>query len=369
VVVSVEAPGAAGLVLAQGVAQLDPERALFAGMLEGWEAQQRSRLLNETTIEGRLWLVRRFACFTNEYPWRWRPQDVEDFTTALRSGQAPLAHSTIRGYQKILALFCDFVCDPRYGWASECEGRFGRAPTQVCHEWNTAQHVVEFEGRPGRQPLTHDELQAFFDHADDEVARVADSGRKGTLAAFRDATLFKCCYAWGLRRREAVMLDVQDLHRAAAAPEFGKYAALHVRWGKASRGSPPKRRTVLSVFDWAVECLREYVEQVREGFGSGEHPALWVTERRGRVSARHVNERFARYRDELGLPAELDLHCLRHSYITHLVEAGYPERFVQEQVGHSYASTTAIYTSVSDDFKNRVLRRALDGAFLGEVAG
>lgn len=85
------------------------------------------------------------------------------------------------------------------------------------------------------------------------------------------------------------------------------------------------------------------------------------------MSARHVNKRFARYRDELGLPGELDLHCLRHSYITHLVEAGYPERFVQEQVGHSYASTTAIYTSVSDDFKNRVLRRALDGAFELEV--
>jgi integrase/recombinase XerC len=49
--------------------------------------------------------------------------------------------------------------------------------------------------------------------------------------------------------------------------------------------------------------------------------------------------------------------------VTHLVEAGYPERFVTEQVGHSWGSTTAIYCSVSDDFKNQVLTRKLAGAF------
>jgi len=49
----------------------------------------------------------------------------------------------------------------------------------------------------------------------------------------------------------------------------------------------------------------------------------------------------------------------RHTYVTHLIEFDYPERFVQEQVGHSYASTTAIYTSVSDAYRNTLLRRAL----------
>lgn len=362
----VEVAGAAHLVLADGVVHLDASRAVFAGMLSGWAAQQRSRMLNETTITGRDRIVARFAEHTNEYPWAWRAQDVEEFTTTLRSGGA--AHSTIRGYQHILGLFVDFVCDPRYGWVTECEQRFGRAPALICHEWNTAAHVSVFEGRPGRRPLTAVELQRFFDYADDQVERVAGSGRKGTLAAFRDATLFKVVYAWGLRRREAVMLDVADLHRNAHAPQFGGYGALHVRYGKASRGSPPKRRTVLSVHDWAVQALREYVEHVRDDFVPGGHPALWMTERRGRVSVRHVNARFARYREAAGLPAELDLHCLRHSYVTHLIEAGYPERFVTDQVGHATASTTAIYTGVSDDYKNRVLARALEGAFVAEAS-
>ncbi|MBA3807303.1 MAG: tyrosine-type recombinase/integrase [Solirubrobacterales bacterium] len=334
---------------------------MFDGMLAGWGAQQRSRMLNEVTVVGRDRLVRRFAEFTNEYPWSWRAQDVEAFTTSLRSGGR--AHSTIRGYHHILGLFGDFVCDARYGWVAECEERFGQAPALICHEWNTAAHVSEFEGRPGRRALTREELQRFFDFADDQVDRVAGNGRKGTLAAFRDATMFKVVYAWGLRRREAVMLDIADLHRNAKAPQFGSCGALHVRYGKASRGSPPKRRTVLSVHDWAVEALRQYVGEVRDGFDPGRHPALWMTERRGRVSARHVNARFASYREGAGLPVELDLHCLRHSYVTHLIEAGFPERFVTDQVGHAYAATTAIYTGVSDDYKNRVLARALGGAF------
>ena len=96
-----DAVGAAHLVLAQGVAQLDPARAVFDGMLAGWSAQQRSRMLNEVTIGGRERLVRRFGEFTNEYPWAWRAQDVEGFTTLLRS--EGLAHSTIRGYHHSLA--------------------------------------------------------------------------------------------------------------------------------------------------------------------------------------------------------------------------------------------------------------------------
>lgn len=76
-----------------------------------------------------------------------------------------------------------------------------------------------------------------------------------------------------------------------------------------------------------------------------------------------VDEFFAEIRDAIGLPAELTPHSLRHSYVTHLAEDGWDGRFVQEQVGHAYASTTAIYTSVSSDFKNRVLRDALDDLY------
>jgi integrase/recombinase XerC len=50
----------------------------------------------------------------------------------------------------------------------------------------------------------------------------------------------------------------------------------------------------------------------------------------------------------------------RRTYVTHLVEDGWDPLFVQQQAGHEYASTTAIYTCVSSDFRTRTLRSALD---------
>lgn len=332
-------------------------------MVEGWATQMVARGLKRETIEKQTALVRRFAAFTNDYPWRWGPGDLEEFTAMLRSGSSPLAWSTVRSYHNQLGLFLSFVVDPRYRWAAECEERFGTHPVQICHEWNSLVHRDEFEGRPGRRPLSHVELQQLFDHADDLVETVAASGRKGALAAARDACLIKVVYGWGLRRTEVVKLDVADCHRHPGAPKFGELGALHVRWGKAKRGGPPRRRTVASLFDWAVEALEYYLAEIRPRFDMGAHPALWVTERRSRLSPRAVDERFAAYRETLAMPAEIDLHCLRHSYATHLAEAGYPERFISEQLGHAAGATTAIYTSVSDDFKNQVLERALAGAF------
>ena len=62
----------------------------------------------------------------------------------------------------------------------------------------------------------------------------------------------------------------------------------------------------------------------------------------------HIDQRFLPSVTRSGSIRTLSLHCLRHSYVTHLIEFGYPERFVQDQVGHAYASTTALYTSVSN---------------------
>nr|WP_259396509.1 site-specific integrase [Streptomyces sp. SID7804] len=88
--------------------------------------------------------------------------------------------------------------------------------------------------------------------------------------------------------------------------------------------------------DWVVDVLGEWVHEVRPQLAPGRHPALWVTERAGRMSPRSIDEAFTVARDAAGLDGALDLHCLRHSYITHLTEFGYPARFVQEQVGHSH---------------------------------
>ena len=53
----------------------------------------------------------------------------------------------------------------------------------------------------------------------------------------------------------------------------------------------------------------------------------------------------------------------RHTYVSHLTEDGVDRRFMQVQVGHECDSSTAIYTHVSDDFMNTMLKKALSPAF------
>lgn len=185
------------------------------------------------------------------------------------------------------------------------------------------------------------------------------SSARGSLAALRDAALFKTTYAWGLRRQEAAKLDVVDFARNPQAPAFSTYGSLSVRYGKALGGGAPRRRNVLTVFDWAVEVIDQYLQEIRPLYGRSEHPALWLTERGGRVKSSYVSERFATYRDQIGLSRELAPHGLRHSYVTHLIEDGFDPLFVQMQVGHRHASTTAIYTAVNGDYKQRALADAL----------
>ena len=353
--------GALALVGAEGTAPVLPGPVLFEEMLAGWRRQQQARRLSGPLVDGRERIVRRFAACTGCWPWQWSPAQAESW---LASGG--WAHSTARAYQGALALFLEYACDPRYGWVAECQQRAGAAPVQVFHEGNRPVHAAEYEGRPERRPLTRAELQAFFDAADDLVEKAACSRRKGQLAAFRDATLFKVVYGWGLRRREAAMLEVSDFTANPAAPELGSLGVCHVRYGKAMRGSPPRRRAVATVMPWAAEALRQYLEEVRPRYGPGGNAAVWLTERGGRISARQVDDRFAQLRALAGLPVELSVHCLRHSYVSHLIEDGTDPLFVQWQAGHSWASTTATYTTVGQDARNRMLRAALARAYEGE---
>ncbi|MGC1733393.1 MAG: site-specific integrase, partial [Pseudonocardiaceae bacterium] len=103
--------------------------------------------------------------------------------------------------------------------------QFGSAPQQILHEWNTVAHVTDYEGQPGRRPLTYDEVQALFDAADGRVDEIRRRGRKGVLAALRDAALLKTIYAFGLRRREAARLDTVDFRRNPRAARYGRFGS------------------------------------------------------------------------------------------------------------------------------------------------
>ena len=87
---------------------------------------------------------------------------------------------------------------------------------------------------------------------------------------------------------------------------------------------------------------------------------LFPSERSGLVVESTLLRRVRRYCDDLGLSEGLDLHSFRRSYATHLLEAGWDPRFVQNQMGHEHGATTGIYHFVSEEFRTSTLRAALD---------
>ncbi|MFH9425722.1 tyrosine-type recombinase/integrase [Streptomyces sp. NPDC017529] len=191
----------------------------------------------------------------------------------------------------------------------------------------------------------------FFAHADEEVLRVRGKGRKGWWPALRDAALLRVAYAYGLRRNETRMLDLTDFGRNSEGREFGEYGTLLVRYGKAKKGSPPKRRSVLTVWHWTPGTIEEWISEVRPGMRHATGRVLWPSERGPRVGLQRLDSRFAAYRDAIGLALALEFHSLRRSYITHLIEDGHDPLFVQQQDGHDHASTTALYTCVCSAFR------------------
>jgi integrase/recombinase XerC len=351
-------------VFGAGVRPLRLESAVFEAMLAGWRSQQAARYLKAKTVRANEVGVRRFQEHVGCWPWEWRASHVDEYFEDLLARPERLARSTLRAYQLRLKGFSEFVCDRRYPWVVICEREFGRGPGQLFGERNLVGHLDEFEGDPRRRPLTVDELELFFAACEARIESCRARGRKGSLQAWRDDAMFKVKFAWGLRRAELASLDLVDFRPHPKLPEFGAFGQVHVRWGKAKRGGGPQRRVVLSVFDWAVDVVEQYVAEVRPAFGSGAHPALFVTERGTRISIAYVNERFGEIRAEAGLDGMLTPHCLRHSYVTHLAELGWAAKFIQDQVGRSHAATTAIYMSVGDDFKDRLVRAAIDEQLL-----
>lgn len=333
----------------------DPE-VFLAAVLDGWATQQQTKDFSPGVIRNRRALVLRLVDFSGHYPWEWTLGDVDEFFSHAR-GVRNLSHSTVRSYQGAIKLFCDYACDPRYDWCEQSARLFGTVFAQVVTELNRVSHSQPSEARPAKRPFTQTELQELFDLADVEIRRIADSGRRGALAAWRDAVAFKTAYAWGLRFNELRHLQLVDFSRNGRAPYLREFGVLRVRWGKSHSGSAKKTRSVLTVWPWSADVIEDWVRHGLPRYGSPVTD-LFPTAPGALVSASHLLGRLRGLLDELKFPPGLDLHSFRRSYATHLITGeGFDVTFVQMQLGHEHASTTSIYSLPSPDYQRRALER------------
>lgn len=345
--------------------QASPEEGsnagLFDDMLRGYARMLLASGRTQTSVKRALLDVRRLVTFTDCWPWDWTTAQVDEWGADMVA--RGLALSTIRHRQGAIRRFCDFLTNPSYEWSERTLEATGSQVRQVAFEWNTTRHIEELEGSPERRPLNRDELKALFGAADDRVEALLSTNHKSALLAWRDSTLLKVHYGAGLRSHELVMLATADLLPHPAAPAFGRYAVVRVRFGKRKRGGPFQQRGVQMVMDWVVDALRQYVEEVHPALQSGKH--LWPSERRdasGRqqpITTRTYGEMFASRRAEAGLDPALTPHCLRHSWQSHMAERGRDPLWRQNQAGHKHQSTTSIYTHVGGDHMNREMAAAI----------
>lgn len=160
--------------------------------------------------------------------------------------------------------------------------------------------------------------------------RLLAQGTVDARTAWRDRLAMELLYGGGLRVSELVALN---------------YGAIDVSAGVARVVGKGRKERLCPLGRVAVAVLVRY----RDAFASAPGPdsAVLVNPDGSRMSARAVQLMLKRYLGLAGLPLDLSPHKLRHSYATHLLNAGADLRLVQELLGHSQLATTQIYTHVS----------------------
>ncbi len=160
-----------------------------------------------------------------------------------------------------------------------------------------------------------------------------------TPLGLRDRALMETIYGAGLRRSEAVGLDMKDVEKKEDE------ALLKIRRGKGAKERVvPLGRTGLKV-------LEEYLGRGRPALvhprtGKADPDAVFLNARGGRLSDRSVAKIVERYRPHAGAPSDAGPHALRHGYATHMLDSGADLRTIQDLLGHSSLSTTQRYAHV-----------------------
>jgi integrase/recombinase XerC len=164
----------------------------------------------------------------------------------------------------------------------------------------------------------------------DDMLRLLAAPPADTPLGLRDRALLETLYSAGLRVSELTGLDVADV-------DLGE--------GTATVRGKGKRERLAMLGPPAVAAIRAWLP-AREALARS-WAALFLNKNGTRLSARSVGRLLEKYLALAGMDPRTTPHTLRHSFATHLLDAGADIRSVQELLGHRSLGTTQIYTHVS----------------------
>jgi integrase/recombinase XerC len=209
--------------------------------------------------------------------------------------------------------------------------------------------VVEANpARAVRAPKLEKSLPSWLTRA--EIQRLFDLAQQGsaenTFRGTRDHAIVELFYATGIRLSELHGLDV------AALDLVGEQARV---LGKG------RKERIVPLGQPAVAALRRYELRRREVMARAEgadRKALFLSERGRRLSTRQVQNVVRGFLRKVADDAGLSTHSIRHSFATHLLDAGADLMAVKELLGHVSLSTTRIYTHIAKERLKKVYDKA-----------
>ena len=163
----------------------------------------------------------------------------------------------------------------------------------------------------------------------------------------RDRAILEVLYSTGMRISELIGMEERNLD-----PYSGTIKV-------AGKG---KKERLCLLGNPAQKALRAAME-ARESFWlalgkSGQPAGMFLNHLGGKLTARSVERSLKKYLQHAGLQASFSPHTLRHSFATHMLDAGADLRSVQELLGHASLSTTQIYTHITVERLKQVYDQA-----------
>lgn len=178
----------------------------------------------------------------------------------------------------------------------------------------------------------------------EEVMSLLNSLNNDTPINSRNQVMVELIYATGLRVSELVDLKLGDLRLTSKMIS--------------TKGKGSKER-LIPVNDYCIKLIRQYIINDRPALTKAVDPGYVFLNAQGGHYSRQSFFLFLKDQcKQVGITKNISPHTLRHSFATHLLEAGTDLRIIQELLGHESISTTQIYTHIN----NRTIKKIYDSA-------